>query len=234
MYGLIPSVYRFALYSFVGLACLAGLLAIGYYTPHKAKVSHLESCAVTLYVRTNWLHTKLIVPVTTSEFDWTQYLNLNHIGFSGENYSYLSFGWGDREHYLNAPTIRETKLDKVIGAFAWPTPPVMKVEGYTSPPLSESGVSVIPVQVDSKGYTNLSNFILDTFRKDDNEQLIFINQAQTDNSSFFEAQGRYSALENCNNWVANALFEARVNTPLWSSLSSSVQHHLQNACYETT
>jgi uncharacterized protein (TIGR02117 family) len=188
---------------------------------------------LTIYVGGNNLHTNLIVPVRTAEFDWSTQLNLAEIGHQESNdYHFLSFGWGDRLFYLNTPTLKEVKVLTTLRALLLPTETVVHVQGHFTLPLSRSGYRVKPLRVSRQGYLNLSEFLVSSLARDSAGEPIVIQQSHLAHGSFYGAKGSYSVFQTCNDWTARGLRAAAVNTPVWSGLAGAVFQHLQAGCRE--
>jgi uncharacterized protein (TIGR02117 family) len=220
---------------FMAIAILAGAftLILGYLTPRQWSHVPSQPCVLNIYVGGNNVHTNIIVPVKTAEFDWSNQLNLAEIGHQGSNdYRFLSFGWGDRLFYLNTPTLKDVKLLPTLRALLIPTETVVHVQGHFSLPPSSSEYQVIALKVSRQGYLNLSEFLVSSFARDSKGRTILIQQSHRYSGSFYEAKGSYSLFNTCNDWTALGLRTAEVNTPVWSGLAGAVFRHLRPGCKE--
>jgi hypothetical protein len=74
------------------------------------------------------------------------------------------------------------------------------------------------------------NSIKNSFLLDAAGNKIKISYGYDNTDSFYEAKGSYSILRTCNDWTAEALQKADVNTPLWSTLSAAIMFHLNSGC----
>ena len=81
-----------------------------------------------------------------------------------------------------------------------------------------------------ENYLRMVIFIQNTFQLDGGGNKIKISYGYNKNDSFYEAKDSYSILRTCNDWTAEALRKAEVNTPVWSTLSSSIMFHLNSGC----
>ena len=214
---------------------LAGafILTVGYLTPRQWSQVSPQPCAYTIYVGGNNVHTNLIVPVKTIEFDWSNELNLTEIGSHRSNdYHFLSFGWGDKLFYLNTPTLSDVNVGTTLRALLLPTQTVVHIQGHFSVPPSSSDYQVKALKVSRQGYLNLSRFLMSYLAQDSEGKPILIQQSHRYSGSFYEAKGSYSMFQTCNDWTALGLKAAQVNTPLWSGLAGSVFKHLRGNCTE--
>src|SRR5438128_6802154 len=71
---------------------------------------------ITIFVRTNGVHTWVMVPPVTPEMDWRPLApgsDLKNPRWSG---NYLAIGYGNREFYLNTPTWGDLTVGRALGA----------------------------------------------------------------------------------------------------------------------
>ncbi|MFB2972470.1 TIGR02117 family protein [Aerosakkonema sp. BLCC-F183] len=204
------------------------LLTITYFTPTKWCNYSQNTCHYTICVSNTGIHTNIVVPVKNDTFDWSEHISIKDIGSDAiANYNYLSFGWGDKAFYMSTPTLADLNIVTTFNALFLPTPSAMHVQKHQVLP---NNIEIKCVRVSRNNYLNLMQFINDTFQQDAQGQKIRIPQSHSSYSSFYEAKGSYSIVRNCNNWTAEGLAKANVNTPLWSGLSSAIAFHLKNSC----
>jgi uncharacterized protein (TIGR02117 family) len=214
----------------LGIATLsfAICLIIGYLTPRKWGNYSQTNCVIPIYISNQGIHTDIIVPVKNEFFNWNQYLRLTEIGRDANSeYKYLSFGWGDRAFMLETPTSTTINPVTAFNALFLPTPSTVQVQGYrVLPPNKETKC----VKISGRNYLNIVNFIKKSFQLDAGGNKLKISYGYHNSDSFYEANGSYSILRSCNDWTAEALRKADVNTPLWSTLSSAIMFHLNSGC----
>ena len=143
------------------------------------------------------------------------------------DYKYLSFGWGDRAFMLETSTSAIINPVTAFKALFLPTPSTVHVQGYRIPP---QNIETKCVKISGSNYLKIINFLKDTFQLDAAGNKIQISYGYDNSDSFYEAKGSYSILRTCNDWTAEALQKADVNTPLWSTLSSAIMFHLNSGC----
>jgi uncharacterized protein (TIGR02117 family) len=205
------------------------LLTIGYLTPRKWGNYSQTDGAIPIYITNQGIHTEIIVPVKNKYFNWNQYLPLTEIGRDANfDYKYLSFGWGDRAFMLaEIPTSATINPVTAFNALFLPTPSTLHLQGYRVFPQNPETKCV---KISGYHYLNLVNFMKDSFQLDAKGNKIKISYGYHNSDSFYEANGSYSILRTCNDWTAEALRKADVNTPLWSTLSSAIMFHLNSGC----
>ncbi|MFM9264786.1 TIGR02117 family protein [Tychonema sp. BBK16] len=203
-------------------------LTIGYLTPRKWGNYSQTDCAIPIYIVNQGIHTAIIVLVENEYFNWNQYLRLSEIGRdTNSEYKYLSFGWGDRAFILETPTSATINLVTAFNALFLPTPSAVQVQGYRVFPRNKATKCV---KISEVNYLNIVNFIKSSFQLDAGGNKIKISYGYHNSDSFYEANGSYSILRTCNDWTAEALRKADVNTPLWPTLSSAIMFHLNSGC----
>ncbi|EGK88838.1 TIGR02117 family protein [Microcoleus vaginatus PCC 9802] len=207
---------------------LTAFLTIGYLTPRKWGNYSQADCIISLYISNQGIHTEIIVPVKNEYFDGNQFLPLTEIGRDAtSDYKYLSFGWGDRAFMLETSTSAIINPVTAFKALFLPTPSTLHVQGYRLPP---ENIETKCVKISGAKYLKMVNFIKTSFLLDAPGKKIKISYGYDNSDSFYEAKGSYSILRTCNDWTAEALQKAAVNTPLWSTLSSAIMFHLNSGC----
>jgi uncharacterized protein (TIGR02117 family) len=207
---------------------LTAFLTIGYLTPRNLGNYSQADSTISLYISDQGIHTEVIVPVKNEYFDWNQYLQLTEIGRDAtSDYKYLSIGWGDRAFMLETPTSAIINPVTAFKALFLLTPSTVQVESYRVVPRN---LKTKCVKISGKNYLKMVNFIKNSFQLDAAGNKIKISYGYDNSDSFYEAKGSYSILRTCNDWTAEALQKADVNTPLWSTLSSAIMFHLNSGC----
>lgn len=206
------------------------LLALGYFTPRRVKPSS-DACAVTIYVSGDRFHTSVTVPVKTANFNWYQQLNRADLGQKQQsNGGYLNFSWGDRRFYLTTPSLQELKLSTTLRALFLPTDTVMYVQGTSQRPQSLGSYQVQSVRLSHSGYEQLTTHLAKSFARGTNALPVLLEQNPYETGTFYAGTGRYGFWQTCNDWLAQGLRVAEVQTPLWSGLAGSVFRHLSASC----
>ncbi len=177
-----------------------------------------------VYLVADAMHVDLVLPVENSAFDWRSVVTLETIGREKRNdYHYLKFGWGDRDFYMNTPSLDKIQLPRLVRTLFLPgNPTAIHINGYLNIPI-EPGYQTKCVGLTQTQYLNLVNYVRRSFR---GVKIDRIQDGFVDAAGFYEATGSYSIAHTCNNWVAGALNAADVTTPLWSGLSGSVMQQL--------
>ncbi len=216
---------RFLILGLLGI-CLVGL--IGAVTPTKWFYAKQSDCSISIYVSSvNNFHAEIILPVSNSVFDWRQQLDLAQLGQDADRYKYLSFGWGDRQFFMNAAFDPISIFDVLF----LPGASVMHVWGHPAAELNlGTGFEIKQVNISKAEYLKLTQFIRDSFDRSADRRVTYLRSGFYPNSGFYEARGIYSALRTCNSWTAEALRVADVNTPVWAALAPAVMGQINCDC----
>lgn len=215
-------------YCCLGLLSLGIVLWLGCLTPTKWYYRTQADCTYPVYISSvQNFHVEIVVPVANDVFDWRSHLTFSQIGPNADNYRYLSFGWGDRNFFMNASFDPITIFDTLF----LPGPTVMHVWGHPDlKELSSYGLEVKQIRLNRKNYLMLMKFIDAGFQHDAQHQVRYLRRGLYRESGFYDAVGSYSILRTCNTWTAEALRKADVNTPVWPALAQPVMYQLKSNC----
>lgn len=218
----------------LGLGGIA-LLILTAFLPHPGGERPAGSCDLTLYVGGDRVHTHVIVPMAVTlgsrSLDWREQVDLSGLGGSDQDlYGYLAFGWGDRAFYLSTPTWGDLGLSTTLRALLWPTDTVLYVQHYAGLPQSTQTYRLKPIQVSWPGYLQLAQWILQSFARDPQGQVMPIQADPRYSGRFYRATGRYWMVQTCNDWTGQALRRASIQTPLWSGVAPALWRHLRDGC----
>lgn len=180
---------------------------------------------IEIFVHSNGVHADIAVPVRTLMGDWMYNFDLTQFAGVNSTFQYISFGWGDKEFYLNTPKWKDFKISSAFKAVFLPTPTVMHVSFIRSQHIiSNSSKRILVKKVQ---YLQLIDYIDSSFQKDErkNYKIIpYVNYGIYDR--FFEANGKYHLAFTCNNWTNKALKEIGVKTAFWAPIDKCVLYHL--------
>jgi uncharacterized protein (TIGR02117 family) len=210
----------------IGSAMTVLTLTIAAQLPRRGgtQVSSCASSTYSVYLVADSMHVDLVVPVENSAFDWRSVVKLETIGKEKRSdYRYLKFGWGDRDFYMNTPSLDKVEYPRLFRTlFAPGNPTAVHINGYGGIPIEKDHVTKC-VGLSQSQYLNLVAYLRRSLRggKVDRIQNGFAAAA-----GFYEGEGFYSIANTCNNWVAGALDAADVTTPLWSGLPGPIMGKL--------
>jgi uncharacterized protein (TIGR02117 family) len=176
---------------------------------------------VTIYIKTNGVHTDIVMPTKNEHMDWSKQIKFTDTKIQDTTQAYLGMGWGDRGFYLETPTWGELKASVAFNAaFGLGT---TAIHATYYPELVEND-SCKKIEITKEQYLRLINFISKSFKKDENGNFINIktnaNYGNTD--AFYEANGTYSLFHTCNTWSNNALKNCGQTCCLWTPFQKGI------------
>jgi uncharacterized protein (TIGR02117 family) len=175
---------------------------------------------VTILVRTNGVHTWILVPKHNAQMDWRPLVPASHIPDQRYAGDYLAFGYGNREFYLNTPHWEDLRLGTALTAAFGRGGSLMHVEHEWNPQPNEDQRAF---RISADGYRRLAGFIERSFDRDGQGRTIpLLGRGYGPADVFYEARGPYNAVLTCNEWTGAALRAAGVRIGVWTPLAQSV------------
>ncbi|WP_129793150.1 TIGR02117 family protein [Sphingosinicella sp. CPCC 101087] len=207
-------------------APLAWLLAALFLGAIPANVAWTEpERGVTIFVRTNGVHTWLVMPKVNAIMDWRPYVPGQHLRDPRYGRSdHIAVGYGNREFYLNTPTWADLTPGNAFHAAFGNGSTLLHVE-HDHQPRPDDWQR--PITVTEDQYRRLAAYVRARFRLDAYGRTIPLRgRGYSAWDMFYEAKGGYSFVLTCNEWTGRALRAAGVRTGLWTPLSQSIMWRL--------
>ena len=170
-----------------------------------------------VFISTNGIHLDIIIPKEILPKNLQQELEIS------ESVDFISFGWGDREFYLETPTWNDLKLRTAVKAIFLNSETAIHLTVYQKKYDHWIKVRLCEIQLEL-----LVNYLNNSFKKDEENRLIEIKDAgYTQNDKFYEATGNFNGVQTCNNWVNKGLKEAKIKTSIWSPFDYGVLYQIK-------
>ena len=180
---------------------------------------------VDIFLRTNGVHTWIVVPKTNPIMDWRPYVSAEHL--EDPRYgaaSHVAFGYGNREFYLNTPTWADLSPRTAALALFGSGPTLLHVEHDHQPRPTED---TRPLTITPDQYRRLAGYIRGRFELGpDGQTQPLLGRGYNSWDMFYEAKGGYSFVMTCNEWTGRALRHAGIRTGLWTPLAQSIMWRL--------
>lgn len=174
---------------------------------------------VTIMVETNGVHTALVLPLVTPEKDWRSTFPAHHVPASTRPYTHLSISWGEEDVFLNTPTWRDLSPLTVLRVIGAGGEGLLHVAHYVRPAPSED---TRPLTLTREQYRRLVSSIERSLPPAPFNS----HPGYGPQDVFYEAPGRYTAANTCNQWTSNMLAGAGVKTGWWTPFAGGVMKWL--------
>lgn len=177
---------------------------------------------VSIYIKTNGVHTDIVVPVKNDLMDWTQYIKYEHTDAKDSSMQYVGIGWGDKGFYLQTPEWKDLKFSVAFKAMFHLGSSAVHATFYNK---IITGDDCKEIKISNAEYTKLVNYIKNTFEVDASGNSIHIpsvNDGYGATDAFYEANGRYDFFHTCNTWANNALKACDQRACLWTALDGGI------------
>lgn len=175
-----------------------------------------------IYIKTNGVHTDLVLPVKTALVDWSKEIKFSNTHLADTAaIQYLAMGWGDKGFYLQTPTWSDLKFSVAFKAMTGLSNTAIHATYYSS--LTESS-KCKKIMISNAQYERLVNYIMNSFDKDENGHVMVIatNANYNTADAFYEAKGSYSLFYICNTWANDALKASGQAACLWTPFDSGI------------
>ena len=159
-----------------------------------------------VYLNSNGVHLNIILP--KSQLDSKLLDGLKHF----KNDKYFSFGWGDKNFYLNTPNWSDLSFTIACKALFLKSSTLIHLTRY-----STSKEDWVEIKVNQNQLDKINQYIYKTFYFDSlNKKVLLNNKAYSYNDDFYEAKGSYSCFKTSNSWVNAGLKESDIKACLWT------------------
>lgn len=207
---------------------VAMLLVVAGYLPVAVVLSVLPANAdvvqgdeVDIYIRSNGVHLELVVPLRNEIRDWTDFLAVDEV-VAGQA-RLVSFGWGDRNFFLNTPQWSDLTMKTAVKAMFVNSPSAMHVDYYRSLATNED-CKRISIRRDQ--YQAIVAYVEKSFARDAHGQPIRIAGFQYSAvDAFYEATGSYNLFYTSNTWTNQCLKVAGLKASVWTPFDKGTLFH---------
>lgn len=175
---------------------------------------------ITIYLRTNGVHTDFILPVENEIINWKEFIPTTAILSKRGNFKYISFGWGDLEFYQQTEEWSDLRFPVAFQAVFLESPSALHV---SLEPAIRLEMPAVAVQVTKEQYQRLVEYIVFSFEKDfagHPKPVEGLHYNQHD--AFFHAKGSLHFFYTCNTWVNDGLKYAGLRACLWTPFDDGI------------
>lgn len=180
---------------------------------------------ITIFIRTNGVHTDFILPTDRTEIDWFQYVKKEDFKYMYDP-EYITFGWGDKGFYIETPEWSDLKASTAFKALFFLSSTAMHVSYLSSEPAVDKDCKKLILS--EYQYDKLISYILASFKKDAAGRIMLIaGKGYSSNDNFYEANGTYSLFKTCNTWLNDGLKQIGVKTAIWAPFDKCIFYRLK-------
>ncbi len=211
----------------MGIAALSFLTFIVVYLLSAYCLSRISTAQeesgndVSIYIKTNGVHTDIVVPVRNAQHDWSKEIKLANIQSKDTTFTYLGLGWGDKGFYLETPTWADLKASVAFKAATGLSSTAIHATYFNH---MVENATCKKINISQAQYARLINYIEQSFQKDANGHIMLIktNANYGDTDAFYEAEGSYSLFHTCNTWANNALKACGQRACVWTPFDTGI------------
>jgi len=176
---------------------------------------------ITIYIKTNGVHTDIVMPARNDQMDWTQQIKYSNTPGADSSYHYVAMGWGDKGFYLQTPTWADLKFSVAFKAATGLSSTAIHATYYRELTENESCKKIV---ISKAQYGRLIQFVRSSLKTDPSAHFININThanyGPTD--AFYEAHGHYCMFYTCNTWANSALKHCGQKCCLWTLFDTGI------------
>ncbi|NOZ90341.1 MAG: DUF2459 domain-containing protein [Epsilonproteobacteria bacterium] len=183
--------------------------------PHKGKIT--ENKNQTIYIYHNTMHSDIIINLENSNYNWQKLLPKL---LKNRDRGYISFGWGDKETYLNTPSWSDLKISTALKALFTNTPSLIHTSYYYN--INKNNKKLKKIEVTKEQHKLIEKKILDSF----GQKPIFAHSGYGRYDIFYNSPYIYNLINTCNTWTGNTLREANITMSYWTPFSWCVVNSL--------
>jgi uncharacterized protein (TIGR02117 family) len=175
-----------------------------------------ERGGVMIGVETNGVHTALVMPLVTPAKDWRREFALSDVARPDRPYTHVSVSWGEREVFLDTPTWWDLSPMVVLRVLTVGGESLEHVVFYVRPQATET---LRPFRLTDAQYARLVASIEARLPR---ERPLIKHPGYGASDVFYDVEGRYTAVNTCNQWTSNRLADAGVRIGRWTPLAGGV------------
>ena len=163
-----------------------------------------------IYILYNEMHSDIVIETDSLNSLSKRYLSDVIQGRDG----YLTFGWGDRDTYLNTPTWSDIELSTTLKALFINTPSVLHVTFYKDIKRFKNLKKIQLSKIEKKV---LIESIFKSFNRD-----IWKHQGYGKDDYFYSSIHNYNIFNTCNTWTGKKLRDANISVSYWTPFSYNI------------
>ena len=175
---------------------------------------------IEIMVETNGVHTGIVMPVRSPVKDWREtFPSAGERRADGQIPTHVAIGWGEKEVFLHTPTWGDLKARTALRIALLGGEGLMRVGHYVRPAPSEWHR---PIRLRPEEYARLVHRIEAALPPLPQGQTRYSYDSFEPGARNYDARGRYTLTNTCNQWVGDALAFAGMKIGAWTPLAGGV------------
>jgi len=190
----------------------------------EVKAEPLTTQEVEIYIVTNGVHADIVLPVKTALIDWSKHILFANTRDQDSLGIYVSFGWGDRQFYIETPEWKDLKWKTAMNAILGLNKAAMHTTFHKN--LNE-GIDCKKLLLSSDQFKRLVRYVDNSFTKNQDGSFMLIGPGLNygPNDAFYEANGNYNLFYTSNTWTNDALKACGQKACVWTPFDKGIFHH---------
>lgn len=183
---------------------------------------------MSIYIKTNGVHTDIVVPVKNQVMDWHRFIRYDDTDAKDSLLSWVGIGWGDKGFYLQTPEWKDLKFSVAFKAMFHLGSSALHATFYRQ---IVTGPGCKEIKISFAEYEKLARYIETSIEKDAAGNSIHIpsvNDGYGASDAFYEAVGAYDFFNTCNTWANKALKACDQRACLWTALDTGIFYQYRN------
>ncbi len=176
---------------------------------------------ITIMVETNGIHTALVLPLVTPQKDWRTNFPASDLPGPHRDYTHVSISWGEREVFLNTPEWTDLSPATALRVVTVGGDGLLHVAHYVRP---APGPDHRNLRISTRQYARLVRNIEADLPPAGPRK---VYRGYTDYDVFYDAPGRYTLGNTCNQWTSDTLADAGIKTGWWTPFAGGVMQWVE-------
>lgn len=172
--------------------------------------------SVEIMVETNGVHTAIVMPLVTPQKDWRADLPARDLAAPDRPYTHVAVSWGERQVFLDTPTWWDLSPLTVLRIIGVGGEGLIHAAHYVRPAPDET---IRPMRIGALEYARLVRRIETALPPRADRRR---HRGYQDHDVFYDAPGRYTPLNTCNQWTSDTLAAAGIRTGWWTPFAGGV------------
>ena len=171
---------------------------------------------IEIMLETNGVHTAIVMPLNTPQKDWRQDFPASDLAAPGRPYTHVSVSWGEREVFLETPTWWDLSPITVLRIIGIGGDGLIHAAHYVRP---APDPTIRPLRISRAEYAALIDRIEAVLPPHEGRRR---HPGYGDYDVFYDAPGRYTPRNTCNQWTSDTLAAVGIRTGLWTPFAGGV------------